>query len=753
MTAHFDSWTARARAVPIEHEIDRRGIKLRGAVERVGPCPKCGGEDRFAINTKKGVWNCRGCGVGGDVIELVQHLDGVDFKTACATLTGEPQPKANGRDHAGEPRKVVAAEFPYEDENGAVLFAVERIEFQNADGSYVLTKEGKRKKAFRHKRPDPSKPGRCLWNVNGVPALPYRLPGIIEAIAVGCFILIPEGEGKVELLGSWNIPATCCAGGAKKWRAEHSAFLRGGNVVILPDNDDAGRAHMNVVAASLQGIAASIRVLKLPGLPPKGDVIDWAASGGTAERLHDLIEKAPDWLPPMDQAESADSSDVHHDEAQRKEDSLLEALSQLPPGIEFARQRRRAAKELGVSTADIDAELKARRNEEDAAPLYGHWNVDPWPEAVDGDALLRDIIRRLQRHVVCSGDDAVAIALWIMLSWVHEKLATFSPILLVTSAQPESGKSTTLGLIKFLALRCLASVEISEAALYRSIALWRPSFAIDEFDSVLASDDKTALRSVINSGHTRGQGVVRCGEPDFSPQLFDTFCPKALGMVGRKLPDTTLGRCITVALRRRKTSERVEKFTHRDDSELTELRSRLLRWAADSEDTLREANPSMPPGFDNRRADNWCVMFAIADLADDDWGDKAREAAGRLERASDTTSIGVQLLADIKRIFDEEGRDCILSAVLVDKLKEDDELPWAAWGKGNKGLTQNSLASLLSGGGGRGRGGFGIRSETVHPSRDVHGRGYKRSAFEDTWARYLSPESSEEASSPSVPPE
>ena len=72
MTAHFESWTARARVVPIEREIDRRGIKLRGAVERVGPCPKCGGEDRFAINTNKGVWNCRGCGVGGDVIELVR---------------------------------------------------------------------------------------------------------------------------------------------------------------------------------------------------------------------------------------------------------------------------------------------------------------------------------------------------------------------------------------------------------------------------------------------------------------------------------------------------------------------------------------------------------------------------------------------------------------------------------------------------------------------------------------------------------
>ena len=102
-----------------------------------------------------------------------------------------------------------------------------------------------------------------------------------------------------------------------------------------------------------------------------------------------------------------------------------------------------------------------------------------------------------------------------------------APILNITSAEPESGKSTTLGLIKFLAPRCLPSVEISEAALYRSIELWQPSFAIDEFDTVLASDDKAALRSIINSGHTRGQGVVKLGvELDFRPQHFKTFCPE-----------------------------------------------------------------------------------------------------------------------------------------------------------------------------------------------------------------------------------
>jgi hypothetical protein len=77
-----------AKATRIEDEVARRGIKLVGRGERIGPCPLCGGKDRFAINIKKQIWNCRGCARGGDVVDLVQHLDGVDFKAAVVTLGG-----------------------------------------------------------------------------------------------------------------------------------------------------------------------------------------------------------------------------------------------------------------------------------------------------------------------------------------------------------------------------------------------------------------------------------------------------------------------------------------------------------------------------------------------------------------------------------------------------------------------------------------------------------------------------------------
>jgi hypothetical protein len=299
--ASFDAWADKARAVKIEDEISRRGIKLqRQGAELVGPCPKCRGDDRFAVNIKKQVFNCRGCNEGGDVIALAQFLDDCDFRSACTTLTGEPQPKPNGKGNGKDRdgRKVVAGAFPYHDANGAVAFVVERVEYQNADGSFVL-KDGKRKKTFQQKRPDPIKAGDWIWNVKGAPIVPYRVPELIEAVRSKQTILIVEGERKVDLLRFWNVPATCCAGGAKKWKAAHSEYLRGADVLILPDNDDSGREHAETVAASLQAVAANVRVLNLPNLPPKGDIVDWAQAGGTVEQLHDLIAReAKEWSKP-----------------------------------------------------------------------------------------------------------------------------------------------------------------------------------------------------------------------------------------------------------------------------------------------------------------------------------------------------------------------------------------------------------------------------------------------------------------------
>lgn len=85
--------------------------------------------------------------------------------------------------------------------------------------------------------------------------------------------------------------------GAGKWRPEYNPYFEGKQVVILPDNDEVGRKHAQQVARQLHGLASSVKVLELPGLPEKGDVSDWLEAGGTAEELLALVEKVPAWQP------------------------------------------------------------------------------------------------------------------------------------------------------------------------------------------------------------------------------------------------------------------------------------------------------------------------------------------------------------------------------------------------------------------------------------------------------------------------
>ena len=92
---------ARARSVPIEEVLAVQGHDLRRCGgELIGPCPVCGGCDRFAVNPKKAVWNCRGCSKGGDVIDLVCHLDGCGFNDAIEKLTGEKSAAFDQSRHA-----------------------------------------------------------------------------------------------------------------------------------------------------------------------------------------------------------------------------------------------------------------------------------------------------------------------------------------------------------------------------------------------------------------------------------------------------------------------------------------------------------------------------------------------------------------------------------------------------------------------------------------------------------------------------
>jgi hypothetical protein len=86
----LDAAIARAREADALRVAERLGARLKKASnEWVGPCPRCGGDDRFAINARKRIFNCRRCGIGGDTIGMVEHVTGSSFVEAVKFITGE----------------------------------------------------------------------------------------------------------------------------------------------------------------------------------------------------------------------------------------------------------------------------------------------------------------------------------------------------------------------------------------------------------------------------------------------------------------------------------------------------------------------------------------------------------------------------------------------------------------------------------------------------------------------------------------
>lgn len=216
------------------------------------------------VNLDKQCWYCDPCDTGGDVFAFVERYQQTDFKGALRWLA------ERAGLHDVQP-KIVAV-FDYVDAEGRVRYQSCRLE----------PGPGGRKKTFRQRRPD----GRGGWinNMDGVTRVPYRL----HEIKGKDVVYIPEGEAKADLLWTMGLPATCSAGGAGKWEAAFSVTLHDlgiGRVVALADNDDPGRAHAEDVARSCHAAGLQVKVVTLPDLPPKGDIIDWFAAGHTRDEL------------------------------------------------------------------------------------------------------------------------------------------------------------------------------------------------------------------------------------------------------------------------------------------------------------------------------------------------------------------------------------------------------------------------------------------------------------------------------------
>ena len=184
-----------------------------------------------------------------------------------------------------KPKKEIVATYPYHDADGTLLAEIVRYT----------------PKSFAIRRPDGH--GGWTWNRDGLPALLYRLPEMLEAACDARTVLVVEGERAADAAANVGLVAVSNAFGAGKWTEAHAALFPSGTVVgILPDNDEPGRAHAQTVARTLTAHGCDARIVTLPGLPEKGDICEYLAAGGTRDDVLVMVDRAPTWRPPAEAA-------------------------------------------------------------------------------------------------------------------------------------------------------------------------------------------------------------------------------------------------------------------------------------------------------------------------------------------------------------------------------------------------------------------------------------------------------------------
>jgi len=234
----------------------------------------------------------------------------------------------------------IVATYDYTDAAGALLYQTVRFA----------------PKGFCQRRPD----GRDGWvwkdALGGVARVPYRLREMLAAPTRTLFVV--EGEKDADRLASLGLLATCNACGAEKWTDALSEHLRGrARVVVLADNDVAGRRHVQRVARSLTTVAGvpDVRVIELPGLSEGGDVSDWLDAGHDADELKRLVTDAPRWKP---QAVPADDQVLEPGDAAVLGELARHAHLRGSLDQHVADAMRVVAKALGVSPERLAAAVK-----------------------------------------------------------------------------------------------------------------------------------------------------------------------------------------------------------------------------------------------------------------------------------------------------------------------------------------------------------------------------------------------------------
>jgi putative DNA primase/helicase len=557
-----------------------------------------------------------------------------------------------------------------------------------------------------------------VWQYPATPFSPYHFPDLLAKSAAT--VIVTEGEKAADAAARQfpdAVAITSACGSEQALRTDW-ASLKGRTVVISPDKDAPGKHYALAVAgvALAQG-AISVKVIdvwQLPGWNSGDDLADHEVSPeflGSAVEVLDLFEET------------------------ELEPHVVKAAACLSIG-DFDRSKKSLSILLGIGVRTFEGLVKEARTKEKSdtdnnavGQLFEDDALEPWDEVVDGDALLVEIIALINRYIIVTPSQAVAVTCWIIFSYGFSRMR-ICPQLLINSPAKRCGKSTLLELIMYLVRRPLSAANISSAAVFRAIEAWNPTLLMDEADTYLNSKNNDQMTGILNSGHSRSSAcVIRTHEidGDHVPVRFSTFCPKVIAMI--KTPaDTIIDRSIVITLVRKLSSQRVDALAIDASEQLKDTRRRLIRWTADNlESTVFDVD-AMPAMSNDRARQNWAVLAAFAQVL-------GPQAYGLLQTAaielSDTSDIEenteIDLLVDIQAHLRTIKQDQIQSGALVSALLKMKERPWGEINSG-KALTENKLARLLKP--------FKISPKNFRDGAVTH-RGYSVAALQVVFDRYL----------------
>ena len=345
--------------------------------------------------------------------------------------------------------------------------------------------------------------------------------------------------------------------------------------------------------------------------------------------------------------------------------------------------------------------------------------------------LLNDICAFINKYMILLPTQVDTIALWVLHTWTFNVCYT-TPYLSISSPEKGSGKTLFFDLLELIVREPFRVDGTSSAALFHTIENDRPTVLLDEVDTTFKGDKETAqaIRQVLNAGSRRRGVIARMSGQGSNMKVkkYSVFSPKAFAGIGKKtLPDTVLDRSIPIDVKRKTDNEKTEMFSERKIyDETTPLKERIKEWATYNEVAVGlaiDANPEVPETLSYRARDGWEPLVAIAELASNSWGSRARHAATTLMKAEDDGSQGVALLRDIHRVFKEQGNpEKITSRDLATALTSIEESPWGAFD-----FDARKIAYRLKP--------YGIEPGT-HRFNPKNLKGYRRQQFIDAWRRY-----------------